>query len=79
MATTCLQAHFSPRGAALGAPLQSSLQSVDPLTAAGAATAAARYNPQMHPSQVRSLPRSPEASHWHPNSALLYPKLVLNL
>ena len=50
----CLQAHFSPRGAALGAPLQSSLQNADPLTAAAAAAAAARYNPQMHPSQVCS-------------------------
>ena len=43
------QAHFSPRGAA---PLQSSLQSVDPHVAAAAAAAAARYNPQMQQQQV---------------------------
>ena len=41
------QAHFSPGGAALGAPLQSSLQTVDPQIAAAAAAAAARYNPQV--------------------------------
>ena len=43
----CSQAHFSPGGAALGAPLQSSLQTVDPQIAAAAAAAAARYNPQV--------------------------------
>lgn len=53
-----VQVHFSPRGAA---PLQSSLQSVDPHVAAAAAAAAARYNPQMQQQQVGSNPDSLEA------------------
>ncbi|CAK0783935.1 hypothetical protein CVIRNUC_007138 [Coccomyxa viridis] len=51
-AMAALQAHFSPGGAALGAPLQSSLQTVDPQIAAAAAAAAARYNPQVQQNGV---------------------------